>query len=78
PSEQLIKDYLDEIYRVLKPDGIAKIHLRTGLGTYKWHWYYGVAVSPEIALIMAKKAGFSVVEQKIEGLKNLWLTLEKK
>lgn len=77
PSESLIKDYLDEVYRVLKSEGIAKIHLRTGLGTYKWHWFYGLAVTPELVRRIAKQAGLNVLRSEVEGIKNLWVTLGK-
>lgn len=77
PNESLIKDYLEEICRVLKPGGVAKIHLRTGLGTYKWRWFYGVAVTPEFVEGISKKAGFKSFDYRIEGVKNLWVTLNK-
>lgn len=77
PSESLIKDYLEEICRVLKPGGVAKIHLRTGLGTYKWKWYYGVSVTSEFMQKESKKAGFASFDYRIDGIKNLWVTLNK-
>ncbi len=77
PTEQLIKENLEEIYRVLKPGRIAKIHLRTGLGTYKWYWFYGVAIAPEVAKEIAEKCGFRILKSEVQNVKNLWLTLQK-
>ncbi len=77
PTEKMIKENLEEIYRVLKPGRIAKIHLRTGLGTYKWHWFYGVAIAPEAAKEMAEKCGFRILKSEVRNVKNLWLILQK-
>jgi ubiquinone/menaquinone biosynthesis C-methylase UbiE len=70
-----IEHYFKEIYRTLKPGGIAKIHLRTGLGVRRWVWSYGVSFTPEEAEQLAGRSGFRVVNKNVLDEKNLWLTL---
>lgn len=73
----LIADYLIEIKRALKPGGMAKIHMRTGPNVHKWRWFYGVSVTPKEAKALAEQAGLTVVDTKVEDVKNLWVWLRK-
>jgi len=77
PAKELIFQNLKEIYRVLKPGGIAKLHLRTGRGPYKWHWAYGISLTPESAKHMAEEIGFKFLKHQVEDSKGLWIWLEK-
>ena len=70
-----IERYFREIYRTLKPGGVAKIHLRTGLGVRRWVWSYGVSFAPEAAAQLAERSGFRVANKRVVDEKNLWLTL---
>lgn len=77
PTEQVLAKNLRELYRTLKPDGIAKLHLRTGRGPYKWHWAYGASVTPAIINNLAEDIGFRFIKYQIEDSKSLWVWLEK-
>lgn len=77
PSAVLIRDYLREIKRVLKPDGIAKIQLRTGPDVYRWRWFHGVSINPEEAKELARQFGFEVLQIEAENTKSLWLVIKK-
>jgi len=77
PILEAIEQNLKEIHRVLVPGGIAKIQLRTGPSLWRWRWFYGISLSPETAIALAQKAGFKVLKTEVEGVKNLWLWLEK-
>jgi|GEM_PF-1114353 len=74
-SISTIQDYLKEIYRTLKPAGIAKIQFRTGSGVRRWVWSYGVSLTPEQAIALSRQSGFRVADNYIEDTKNLWLIL---
>lgn len=77
PGLTLIQDYLKEIARTLKPNGLAKIQLRIGAATHFWQWFYGVSLTPEQARTLAKAAGLEVLKIEIENSKSLWLWLKK-
>lgn len=77
PSVSLVEHYLQQIYHVLKKDGIAKVQLRGGRGVKKWEWSYGAAFSPEEAIALAERIGFNVIDHQVEGIKNIWLVLRK-
>lgn len=66
-----------EISRILKKGGITKIQLRTGPSLWKWQWSYGVSVGLGAAKTIAGKAGLKLLKSEVEGIKNLWLWLEK-
>jgi SAM-dependent methyltransferase len=70
-----IERYLMEIHRTLKPGGVAKIQIRTGLGVRRWVWSYGVSFTPEEAHQLAERFGFKVANKRVLDEKNLWLTL---
>lgn len=76
-TKELLLQNLKEIHRTLKPGGVAKLHLRTGRGPYKWHWASGVSVDPATAKSMSEAAGFKFVKHEIEDPKSLWVWLEK-
>lgn len=76
PNISLIKNYLKEINRTLKPGGIAKIQLRTGASPQFWQWFYGVSLTPEQAQTLAKEAGLKIKKIEVENSKSLWLWLE--
>ena len=77
PTKELLSESLKEIYRTLKPGGVAKLHLRTGRGPYKWHWAHGVSVDPIMAKSMSENVGFKFLKHEIEDQKSLWIWLEK-
>lgn len=77
PTRYDVERYLREIHNVLKEGGIAKVQLRGGRGVKKWEWSYGVSFTPEEAVLVAERNGFTVLEHQVEGLKNVWLILKK-
>ncbi|MBI2020930.1 methyltransferase domain-containing protein [Candidatus Giovannonibacteria bacterium] len=77
PQKKALANYFKELYRTLNTGGIAKLHLRTGMGPYKWHWAYGVSLSPREAKQMAEAVGFKFIKHEIEDPKSLWIWLKK-
>lgn len=74
-SREVVIGYLNEIRRTLKPEGIAKIQLRTGPGVRRWVWSYGLSFTEGEAAELASRAGLRILNAHIEDEKNLWLTL---
>ena len=77
PGSVLIEDYLKEIKRTLKIDGIAKIQFRTGAPVHRWQWFYGLSISPSEARMMAERLGLKVLKIEADSPKSLWLWLRK-
>lgn len=77
PTREVLAEKFKEIYRTLKPGGIAKLHIRAGRGLYKWHWAYGVPLNPAEAKAMVEAAGFKFIKHEIEDPKSLWIWLAK-
>ncbi|MDP3999621.1 MAG: class I SAM-dependent methyltransferase [bacterium] len=77
PTKEILADKLQEIYRTLKPGGIAKLHLRAGRGLYKWHWAYGISTTPAEAKALSEKIGFKFLNHQAEDSKSFWVWLEK-
>ena len=77
PNTALIQNYFEEIARTLKPNGLAKIHLRTGLPPHFWQWYYGVSLTPEQAQTLTDEAKIQIAKTEVENSKSLWLWLKK-
>ena len=73
----IIENYLREVHRTLKPSGVAKIQLRTGMGVRRWVWSYGITFTPEEAAELASRLGFFIINNEKEDEKKLWLTLKK-
>src|SRR3989344_1223824 len=77
PTHEILAEKFKEIYRTMKPSGVAKLHLRTGRGLYKWHWAYGVSLTPAEAKQLAETACFKFIKHEIEDPKSLWIWLLK-
>lgn len=77
PTKNSLEQSLKEVYRVLCQGGMAKIHLRTGRGPYKWHWAYGVSVTPAEIKELAENTGFRFLNHQVEDVKSFWVWLEK-
>ncbi len=77
PTKEILAEKLKEIYRTLKPGGIAKLHLRTGRGPYKWNWAYGVSTTPAEMRNLSEKTGFKFLNYQSEDAKSFWVWLEK-
>jgi UDP-N-acetylglucosamine--N-acetylmuramyl-(pentapeptide) pyrophosphoryl-undecaprenol N-acetylglucosamine transferase len=72
-----LERYMNEIRRTLKPKGVAKIQLRSGLGVRRWVWSYGVPFSQESAARLAEEAGLQVLNNEVEDTKFLWLIVRR-
>ncbi len=77
PTKDDVDRYFAEFFRVLRKGGVAKIQLRGGRGVKRFAWSYGVSFTPEEALALAEKNGFTVLNHQVIGVKNIWLTLSK-
>ncbi|MDO8592390.1 MAG: methyltransferase domain-containing protein [bacterium] len=77
PNTAITQNYFKEIFRTLKPGGLAKIQLRTGATPHFWQWFYGVSLTPEQALSLADKAGLQIAKTEIENSKSLWVWVKK-
>ena len=75
PSADVVRKNFQEIGRVLKPGGIAKIQLR-GVPVKKASWFYGPAFTVD-SLTSLIGRGLSVVKTEGEGTKYFWVWLEK-
>jgi len=81
PSKKMVKDVLNEFYRILKNDGLAKIQIR-GVHAHGgllrcFKWYYGVSFSKKKILDILKKTGFEVINTQGDGTKLFWLLIRK-
>lgn len=77
PSKEVVKKNLEEVFRVLNPNGIAKIQLRGGSQPHKWKWYYGPSFSLSEATEIMNEIGFKILKTEGEETKRFWLWLEK-
>lgn len=76
-ARKTVEDYFKEVYRTLKPGGLAKIELRTGPNIRKWQWSYGISLDPDSTLAIAQNAGLKVAKYLVEGSRNSWIWVEK-
>ncbi len=77
PSPVIISDYLKEVQRILVPEGMAKIQLRTGQAVYRWRWFYGVSLTPDEVRTLVETTRLTLVDLTIENNKSLWITVKK-
>jgi len=77
PNTQLVKEYFREIGRTLRPDGLAKIQVRTGPSLHFWQWFYGVSLTWEAIKTLAEGTGLVVIKTEEENKKSLWVWLKK-
>ncbi len=77
PSTKAVRGYFSEIYRTLKPGGIAKIDLRRGPKVSRWLWSYGATFEPDSIRIIAQVAGLKFLKYEIGGPKRFWVWVEK-
>jgi len=81
PSKKMVKDVLNEFYRVLKNNGFVKIQIRGVLahgGLFRClKWYYGVSFSEKEIRDILKEISFKVIRSKGEKTKLFWLLIQK-
>lgn len=77
PTKEILAAKLKEVYRTLKPGGIAKLHLRTGRGPYKWQWAYGISITPAEVKELSEEVGFKFLNHQTEDSKSFWIWIEK-
>ncbi len=78
PTYADIERYFKSFRRLLKKSGVVKIQLRGGRGVKKWEWSHGVNFTPQQAISIAEKTGFTVADHQVEDIKNIWLVLKVK
>ncbi len=75
PSREIIRKNIEEIARVLKSDGIAKIQLR-GIPVSKGNWYYGPSFNSADVQDLISGLPLSLLNIEGEGNKYFWVWLK--
>lgn len=76
PSVEIIRRNIEEIARVLKPGGIAKIQLR-GVPVKKNNWYYGPSFTKSGVGDLVNGTSLKIVKLDGEGERYFWAWLKK-
>jgi len=76
PDKNTVKKNIEEIARVLKKDGIAKIQLR-GLPTKKSEWFYGPSFIISEVEKMIKNLPLQMIKTTGEGQRYFWVWFKK-
>lgn len=76
PNKKVIKKNFEEIKRVLKNDGIAKIQVR-GLPTNKFNWFYGPSFTQKEVEKLTAETGMKLLKTDGENKRYFWLWLSK-
>ena len=77
PRHSMVRSYFEEVARVLKEGGVAKIQLRTGPGAYKWTREYGVSFTSEEIKNLVESVGLKLLRMEPEKEKFLWVLVQK-
>lgn len=82
PSEDVIKNYIKEINRVLKPNGIAVLHGRDieGINTnnnYSGNTWHGCRFGPKLVKESIKDTFLHIINEEGEGTDRYWVVLKK-
>lgn len=77
PSVEVVRENFEEISRILRSRGIAKIQLR-GVPTNKDNWFYGPSFNKVSVEKLVQGTNLSLVKIDGEGQKNFWVWLRKK
>jgi len=76
PNKKVIKRNFEEVARVLKNDGVAKIQVR-GLPTNKFNWFYGPSFTKKEIAILIAKTNLKLLKTEGENQRYFWLWLSK-
>lgn len=76
PSVKIIRKNIEEISRVLKTGGVAKIQLR-GIPVSKSNWYYGPSFNEAGVEKLVKGTSLKVLKSEGAGQKYFWVWLKK-
>lgn len=76
PTKEVIRKNIEEIGRVLKPGGIAKLQLR-GIPVRKEAWFYGPSLTPPELESLIIETKLTLVQSEGEGSKYFWVWLKK-
>lgn len=76
PDKKTVRKNIEEISRVLKKGGLAKIQLR-GTPTIKGTWYYGPSFNKEDAYKLVDGLPLKILKTDGEGMKYFWIWLER-
>lgn len=76
PNKKVIKKNFEEIKRVLKNDGIAKIQVR-GLPTNKFNWFYGPSFTKKDIEKLTAETGMKLLKTSGENKRYFWLWISK-
>lgn len=81
PTKKMILNSLNEIYRVLRKGGVAKIQMRGkkargGILRF-FMWYYGVNFTKQSIKNLLNKTAFTLLKTSSNNEKYLWIYLKK-
>ncbi len=76
PNRETVRKNFEEIARVLKTNGIAKIQVR-GLPTKKTNWFYGPSFDVRGIRTLLKNIPLEIRKTQGENQRYFWLWLEK-
>lgn len=77
PSIDIVQKNINEISRILKSSGVAKIQLR-GVPTNKDNWFYGPSFNTVAVKKLLQGTDLSLLKTDGEGQKNFWVWLQKR
>lgn len=76
PNKKVVRKNFEEIKRVLKNNGIAKIQVR-GLLTSKFNWFYGPFFTKKEIEKLVSEVGIKLLKTEGENQRYFWLWLSK-
>jgi ubiquinone/menaquinone biosynthesis C-methylase UbiE len=76
PSKEIVRKNMEEISRVLRVGGIAKIQLR-GVPVNKNEWYYGPSFTKKDAYKLIRDLPLEIVKLEGVGEKYFWIWFKK-
>jgi SAM-dependent methyltransferase len=75
-NREIVEDNFKEAYRVLKPQGLFKVRIRSDKVDLD-HWWGGVEYTEQSIGELIKKVGFKLLKTEPVGNYGFWLWLEK-
>lgn len=76
-TKEMVESNFIDVYRVLKPDGIFKVRIRTDHIKHMQKWWAGVAYTEQSIGNVARTAGFEIIKTEAVEDYGLWIWLRK-
>jgi len=77
PSEEVVQKNFEEVRRVLKPTGIAKIQIRGNQPVRKGTWFYGPSFDNKKARDLMDVTKLTILKEGNDSVKRFFLWLKK-